>query len=92
MSATQPVVGCTGVLVHATRGAHGPGEAMVRIRGSREAYTAFSDEPMPVGQDVLVVGDRGQRRVDVVAWPSPAAGTGPVDPGAAPPRSTPTPG
>jgi hypothetical protein len=84
MGASQPVVGCTGVLVHATRGEHGPGEALVAIRGSREAYTAFSDEPMPVGQAVLVVGDRGQRRVDVVAWTSPT--------GAAPPGDAPHPG
>lgn len=88
MSAMQSVVGCTGVLVHATRGTQGPREALVRIRGTREAYTAFADEELPVGQAVLVVADRGLRCVDVVAWTSPETDTG-TDPcpGPAPSRS-----
>jgi membrane protein implicated in regulation of membrane protease activity len=62
------VVGRVGPLVVATRGAEGPGEVLIKIRGGSEAYRAWSDEPLPKGSSVLVVNARGLRAVDVVLW------------------------
>jgi hypothetical protein len=67
---TDPVYGCVGVIVVATRGTAGPGEAMLTVRGSREAYLAWSVDPLPKGTEVLVIGTRGARTVDVEPWPT----------------------
>jgi membrane protein implicated in regulation of membrane protease activity len=71
MTADLSPVGCTGVLVVGTRGADGPGEVVVKIRGGSEAYLAFSDEPLPKGTTVLVVETRGARSVVVTPWTDP---------------------
>ncbi|TNC24581.1 NfeD family protein [Amycolatopsis alkalitolerans] len=68
MNGDSSVVGRVGELVHATRGPDGPGEVRVRIRGGTEIYLAWSEEPLPPGTAVLVVGSRGARTVDVVPW------------------------
>ncbi len=64
-------IGCIGTLLVATRGAHGPGEVLVKIRGGRETYLAYSDQPMACGETVLVVGAAEHRQVTVVAWTDP---------------------
>lgn len=61
-------VGCVGKLIVATRGARGAGEVLVTLRGSKEAFLAWSDEPLPKGTEVLVVEDRGARTVVVEPW------------------------
>ena len=68
MDADPSVVGRTGVLTVATRGAAGPGEVVIKIRGGSEAYLAWSDRPLPRGTSVLVVETRGARALSVVAW------------------------
>jgi hypothetical protein len=68
----RSVVGCTGVLLVGTRGAGGPGEVLIRIRGGSEAFVAWSDEPIPRGATVLVVESVGAREVHVVTWSDPA--------------------
>jgi hypothetical protein len=65
------VVGCVGVLTLGTRGSEGPGEVLVKIRGGSETLLAWSDEPLPRGESVLIVDLRGPRTVDVVAWSDP---------------------
>lgn len=65
------VIGCTGVLLIGTRGAAGPGEVLVRVRGGSEAFLAWSAEPLPVGATVLVIESRGNRQVDVMEWNDP---------------------
>lgn len=62
------MVGCVGSLIVATRGAGGAGEVLLTVRGSREAYLAWSPEPLPKGAEVLVVGLRGPRTVLVEPW------------------------
>ena len=62
------VIGCLGSLIVATRGAEGPGEVLLNVRGSKEAYLAWSEEPLPKGTEVLVIDTRGPRTVDVEAW------------------------
>jgi membrane protein implicated in regulation of membrane protease activity len=62
------VIGCVGRLIVATRGAHGAGEVLLTLRGSKETFLARSDEPLPKGTQVLVVEVRGPRTVAVEPW------------------------
>lgn len=71
MAPENEVIGCIGVLAVATRGAAGPGEVMVKIRGGSEAYIAWSPDPLPKGTTVLVIESRGSRAVDVSQWSDP---------------------
>jgi hypothetical protein len=64
---TAPI-GCVGVLVIGTRGANGPGEVLVRVRGGTETFIAWSEEPLPKDATVLITDSRGARSVDVMAW------------------------
>jgi membrane protein implicated in regulation of membrane protease activity len=61
-------IGCVGKLIVATRGDRGAGEVLVTLRGSKEAFLAWSDEPLPKGSEVLVVEVRGPRTVVVEPW------------------------
>lgn len=70
-------IGCVGVLILPTRGADGPGEVLVRVRGGTEAYIAWSDTPLAKNATVLVIDSRGGRTVDVIEW-SGAPDTGAV--------------
>jgi membrane protein implicated in regulation of membrane protease activity len=65
---TASVIGRVGTLIVATRGDRGTGEVLVTVRGSREAFLAWSDEPLPKGAKVLVVEVRGPRTVVVEPW------------------------
>jgi hypothetical protein len=71
MTADLSPLGRIGVLLIGTRGADGPGEVLVKIRGGSETYLAFSAEPLPKGTTVLVVDFRGKRTVDVALWSDP---------------------
>ena len=71
MAGDESLIGSIGVLVIATRGANGPGEVLLKIRGGSEAYLAYSAEPIPRGSTVLVINNRGSRSVDVSAWADP---------------------
>lgn len=68
MTQGSSLVGCTGVLEVATRGQDGPGEVVVSVWGGSEAYMAYSEQPLERHTAVLVIGTRGSRAVDVVAW------------------------
>lgn len=71
MTPDEAVVGCTGKLVVGTRGAGGPGEVLVKIRGGTETFLAYSDEPLERGSGVLVIESLGSRGVTVIAWHDP---------------------
>jgi membrane protein implicated in regulation of membrane protease activity len=62
------VIGCVGTLIVATRGDRGAGEVLLTLRGCKEAFLAWSDEPLPKGAKVLVVEARGARTVVVEPW------------------------
>lgn len=62
------VIGCVGLLIVATRGVEGPGEVLLNVRGSKEAYLAWSDQPLPRGTEVLVIDIRSARTVLVEPW------------------------
>ena len=76
----EPAIGRVGVLIVGTRGAGGPGEVLVKIRGGSETFMAWSDQPLPRGTTVLVTDSRGERTVDVIEWSNPWD-TGPPEPG-----------
>jgi membrane protein implicated in regulation of membrane protease activity len=61
-------IGCVGKLIVATRGDRGAGEVLVTLRGSKEAFLAWSNEPLPKGTEVLVIEVRGARTVVVEPW------------------------
>ena len=71
MAPDEEVVGRTGVLLVGTRGAGGPGEVLVHVRGGTETFLAWSVEPLPKGAPVLVIESRGSRQVDVIEWADP---------------------
>ena len=71
MAGDESLIGAIGVIIIATRGAQGPGEVLLKIRGGSEAYLAYSAEPIPKGSTVLVINSRGTRSVDVSAWADP---------------------
>jgi hypothetical protein len=71
MARDEALIGCIGKIIVATRGAGGPGEVVVSIRGGREALIAWSAEPLPKGSTVLVIESRGHQAVDVSPWTDP---------------------
>jgi hypothetical protein len=76
----ESAIGTIGVLVIATRGAAGPGEVRIKIRGGSENYLAWSEGPIPKGATVLIIDYRGPRTVDVMEWADPL-GEAPTIPG-----------
>lgn len=64
-------IGLAGRIVTATRGARGPGEVELRIRGGTEVFLAQSAEPLSLGQAVLVLQTLGPRTVIVAPWADP---------------------
>jgi hypothetical protein len=67
--ADAEVNGKVGRVIVRVRGAEGPGEVLVRIRGGTEAFIAYADRVIERDADVLVVASRGERAVDVEPWP-----------------------
>lgn len=65
----ESVVGKVGRVTHAIAGGK-PGEVVVRIRGGSETYMAYSDEDIPKQAEVLVIGQRSPRTVDVTPFDS----------------------
>jgi hypothetical protein len=68
VASEDSAVGCTGTVTVATRGAGGPGEVLVKVRGGTEAYLAWSEQPLAKGTRVLVFNTRGGRTLDVMEW------------------------
>jgi hypothetical protein len=76
----EAAIGTVGVLTIATRGAAGPGEVSIKIRGGSERYLAWSEAPIRKGATVLIIDCRGPRTVDVMEWADPL-GEAPSIPG-----------
>jgi hypothetical protein len=58
--------GRTGYVTVAIPGPGRPGEVRISIRGGTEAFLAYAEEAIARGTQVLIVGDRGGRAVDVI--------------------------
>jgi len=69
------VIGCVGSLTVATRGVAGAGEVLLNVRGTKEAYLAWSEQPLPRGTEVLVIDVRSTRTVLVEPWPGSSSST-----------------
>jgi membrane protein implicated in regulation of membrane protease activity len=69
------VIGCVGSLIVGTRGAAGAGEVLLSVRGTKEAYLAWSEQPLPKGTEVLVIDVRSARTVVVEPWPRSSSST-----------------
>jgi uncharacterized protein (AIM24 family) len=65
---TDAAVGRVGRVVVRIRGGELPGEVALTLHGAPETRIAYADEELAVGTDVLVIGSRGGRRIDVVPW------------------------
>jgi hypothetical protein len=71
MSSHDSPVGRSGTVIVATRGADGPGEVLVKMRGGTEAFMCWSEQPLAKDTEVLVYETRGERTVDVMEWTDP---------------------
>ena len=63
------VVGKLGTVVTRIRGGERPGEVVVLVRGAKETFIAYSDDPVDLDETVLVFSSRGNRAVDVTPAP-----------------------
>jgi hypothetical protein len=68
VASDDSAIGCSGTVTVPTRGAAGPGEVLVKVRGGTEAYLAWSEQPLAKGTRVLVFDTRGERTLDVMEW------------------------
>lgn len=64
-------MGLVGTVVTRIRGGERPGEVRVLYAGLPHTYIAYADTALPVGAHVLVINDRGARRIDVEPWGPP---------------------
>jgi hypothetical protein len=67
MSGDESIVGKLGIVVHAIQDGK-PGEIVVHIRGGTETYMAYSDSDVPEQAEVLVIGKRSARTVEVTPF------------------------
>jgi hypothetical protein len=68
MTSDDPVVGKLATVKHRI-GPGRVGEVVVHIRGGTEVYMAVSDEEFEPSDQVLIVGQRSARTVEVTAFP-----------------------
>ena len=64
-------VGKVGRVLVRIRGGDAPGEVRVVYGGIPHAFIAYAEDPLPIGTEVLVINDRGARRIDVEPWDMP---------------------
>jgi membrane protein implicated in regulation of membrane protease activity len=66
--AGQTLVGKLGSVTTRVRGGALPGEIRVVVQGIPHYYIAYCGQPLAVGEQVLVINNRGARQVDVEPW------------------------
>jgi membrane protein implicated in regulation of membrane protease activity len=69
MSTDDPILGKLGTVTHAITSGK-PGEIIVHIRGGTETYIAYADVDLPRHTEVLVIGQRSARTVEVTPFTS----------------------
>ena len=65
---SSSLVGRIGSVSQAVRGGALPGEVRIVVQGLPHFYLAYCEEALPVGQQVLVINNRGARQLDVKPW------------------------
>jgi membrane protein implicated in regulation of membrane protease activity len=63
----ENIIGEVGHVTTRVGGGEHAGEVQIGLRGASESFIAYSGEPIERGQQVLVVGRRPGRGVDVMA-------------------------
>jgi hypothetical protein len=69
--AGQTLIGRIGSVTIRVPGEGRPGEVRLVVQGIRHHYIAYCREPVAIGEQVLVINERGFRQVDVEPWPEP---------------------
>ncbi len=67
MASDESVIGKLATVVHPIQPER-PGEIVVHIRGGTEVYMAVSDTDLEKGDEVLVIGQRSARTVEVTPF------------------------
>jgi membrane protein implicated in regulation of membrane protease activity len=67
MTTDDPVIGKLATVSHPIAPGR-PGEVVVHIRGGTETYIAYADVELPAQAEVLVVGQRTARTVEVTPF------------------------
>lgn len=67
MASDESVIGKLGTVTHPIQPDR-PGEIVVHIRGGTEVYMAVSDTDVDKGGEVLVIGQRSARTVEVTPF------------------------
>jgi membrane protein implicated in regulation of membrane protease activity len=62
------VVGSLGMAITRIPGGDRPGEVQVSIRGGSESFIAYGVDPIGRGEQVMIVGRRPGRILDVIAF------------------------
>jgi membrane protein implicated in regulation of membrane protease activity len=65
----ESVIGKLGIVTHAILAGR-PGEIVVHIRGGTETFIAYADTEIPSQREVLVIGQRSARTVEVTPFSS----------------------
>jgi membrane protein implicated in regulation of membrane protease activity len=66
--ASQTLVGKVGLVTTRVRGGALPGEIRLVVQGIPHYYIAYCGQALAVGEQVLVINNRGARQVDVEPW------------------------
>ena len=69
--AGQTLVGRVGLVTVRVRGGTLPGEVRLVVQGIPHYYIAYCGQALAVGEQVLVINNRGARQVDVEPWHEP---------------------
>jgi membrane protein implicated in regulation of membrane protease activity len=69
--AGQTLVGRVGLVTVRVRGGPLPGEVRLVVQGIPHYYIAYCGQALAVGEQVLVINNRGARQVDVEPWHEP---------------------
>jgi hypothetical protein len=67
MTRDEPVLGKLAIVSHRIVPGK-PGEVIVHIRGGTETYMAYADVELPAQSEVLVIGQRSARTVEVTPF------------------------
>lgn len=67
MATDEQVIGKLATVTHPIH-AGKPGEVIVRVRGGTEIFMAYSDADLPAQAEVLIIGQRSARIVEVTPF------------------------
>ena len=72
----QTLVGKVGLVTTRVQGGSLPGEVRLVVQGIPHYYIAYCGQALAVGEQVLVINNRGARQIDVEPWQQPGPDSG----------------